>query len=428
MLYDLYMEEYMNEAMTEMKEYMENNEYFTEDREGVYKTNYYLRDNLQNKFISKPLSKQSVRDSIIEFVGKYIDDHSTQLSTSGPVYVFTFSTKEANVLYNIFGINGGQIIDLYNRMIEETYYGKISPFFTAWFVNAPHKLLITAILCEAVQKNYFDIVECCEYMWAFSEYALIYREFWKTGVDEEVMKYTIEHLGSKYIITQVKNLQSLLRYDARSTVTFYYEELKQGPDNIYIDLAYRMRNQIKNKFKNISKAYYDNIEKNATQHNKSSQFDDGSLADVEGHITNIAQTVDKTINKFSSGGINNPIIRMVADGSNVDKDILSGYINQIMAVKNNGLNKFIENVITSYFNRNPTTESLGSSEFLNYGLALFRSIGTSKDNLYQEIRNILDNWMYNIINVRQFYKSEGTITNYNRAVFNYMIFMINHYN
>ncbi len=422
------MEEYLEEAMKEMKAYWESTEYMTEDKEGVYKTNYYFRDNLQTKYISTPLAKESVRDSIVEFVGKYIDDHSTQLSTAGPVLVFTFSTKEANVLYEIFGVNGDQIIELYHKMIDETYNGKISPFFTTWFVNAPHKLLITAMLIEAVQKGYNDIVECCEYMWAFSEYALMYREFWKTGVNEEVMKYTIEHLGSKYIITQMMNLQGLLKYDAHSSVMAHMESLKQGVDNVYIDLAYRMRNQIKNKFKNISRAYYNNIESNASQHSKSSQFDDGSLADVEGHITNIAQAVDRTINKFSTGSVNSAIAKIAADGSNVDKDTLIGYINQIMAVKNNNIGKFIENVITSYFNKNPTSESLGSTEFLNFGIMLFRSISTSKDELYQVIRQILNFWMYDIINIRQFYKSEGTISNYNRAVFNYMIFMINHYN
>ena len=40
----------------------------------------------------------------------------------------------------------------------------------------------------------------------------------------------------------------------------------------------------------------------------------------EGHGTNIAQVVDRTINKFSTGGINNSLVRACADGSKVDKD------------------------------------------------------------------------------------------------------------
>lgn len=128
MLYDLYMEEFISEAVTEMVLYQESHEYLTEDKEGVYKTNYYMRDNLQNKYISPVLSKSSGQDSIVEFVGKFIDDHSAQLSTAGPVFPFTFSTKEAGVLYDIFGVNGEQLIELYNKMIVETYYGKVSPF------------------------------------------------------------------------------------------------------------------------------------------------------------------------------------------------------------------------------------------------------------------------------------------------------------
>ena len=123
-----------------------------------------------------------------------------------------------------------------------------------------------------------------------------------------------------------------------------------------------------------------------------------------------------------------PIVRIAADGAKVDKDILAGFINQIFGTKNNRLYKLVENVITAYFNKYPNATSVGSNEFVNYGIALYRSIGTSKDPLYHEIREILDYWMFTIINIRQYYQRDGTIINYTRGIFNYIIFMINYYN
>ena len=81
-------------------------------------------------------------------------------------------------------------------------------------------------------------------------------------------------------------------------------------------------------------------------------------------------------------------------------------------------------MITAYLSRNPTNTSLGSGEFLNFGLTLYRSIGTSKDPIYQEIRAILNLWMFDIINIKSYYQNQGTIINYTRAVFNYMIMII----
>ena len=99
-----------------------------------------------------------------------------------------------------------------------------------------------------------------------------------------------------------------------------------------------------------------------------------------------------------------------------------------MADKNNKLYKFIEDVITYYFTKNPTDTSLGSGEFVNFALAMYRSIGTSKDELLKEIRTILNIWMFDIINIQEIYHREATIINYTRAIYNYVILMINYYN
>lgn len=434
-MYMDYFEEYVHDATAEMYQYFIENGIPIEDdddeeggKPGVYKVNYYLRDHIQVPYVSAKLAKSKIQDAIIDFTGAYLDKHSTHLSTSGPVHFFTFGDEETSFLYNTFGITGDEIIKIFREMIQETYYGKLSKFIEGWVVNAPHKILLTAILIEAIQKGYEDIVTCCEYLWAFCEYPLVYRTFWQTGVKEDVMNYTIEHLGSKYKVKKVNNLQGLLKYDAHSSVSAVEDRLKNGVDNAYADFMQRMRNQIKNTFKNIAIAYYANDEANATQHNNVSQFDDGTLADQEGHATNVAQTVDATVNKFSGGGINNAIARIAADGSQVDKDNLVGYIGQINSTKNNKLYKLVEDIITVYFNKNPISTSVGDADFVNFGLSLFKSIATSKDPMYHEIRQILDYWMYEIINIKQFYQREGTVTAYTRAIFNYIIMMINYYN
>lgn len=426
--YNIYLEEDIQEAYDEMFSYLEHNDPFSEAKEGVFKDNYYLRDNLQLPYVSKELAKPRVRESIIEFVGTFMDKHSVELSTSGPVHIFVFGEKEVSTLYELFNINGEKLYELYENMIKETYYGKISKFITGWVKHAPHKILLTAMLIEALQKGYNDIVECCEYMWAFTEYPILYREFWKNGVKEDVMNYTIEHLGAKYIVTKVKNLQELLKYDAHATVTLKNDKLKIGMDETYIDFMRNLRNNIKNKFKNISKAYYKNNENNASQHNKGAQYDDGSLADQEGYNTNIAQVIESTVNKFMINSINISIAKISADGSKVDKDNLITFINQIFAVKSNKLPKLIEDIITAFFSKNPTVTSTGSAEFVNFGLALYRSIGTSRDPLYQDIKSIMGYWMNDIINISQYYQREGTQISYARAIFNYVIFMINYYN
>lgn len=398
------------------------------DKEGVFKDNYIIRDELQNKFVHNILADENSRDKIIEFTGMFMDEHSAQLSTAGPVYSFTFGDKETSFFYNLFGVTPELMIDIFNKVVAETYFGSISKFFPGWVNNAPHKILITSILIDALQNSYDDIVECCEYIWAFCEYPIVFRDYWKIGVKEDVMAYTMEHLGAKYKFIQkkMKTLKELLKYHAEISVSSQAQRLITGADNTYFDFMQRMRNQIKNSFKNISREYYDNYEKNNTLHKKDNTFDDGKIAEQEGHTTNMSNMVDNTINKFSVDWINNSLIGAAANASQVDKSILTGYINQIFGTKKNRTGEFIEGVITAYFDKYPSAGSnLSKSEFLSFGLALYRSLNSAQ---YNTMRSILDFWMYDIINIKNVYKSPGTIVNYTRAIFNYIIFMIAHYN
>ena len=425
--YEIFMREFNgDDIITEETEYFD---YLSEsEKAGVHKDGYYFKQHLQDKLISPVLKLAKNREAVIEFTGRYMDEHTKELSTSGPVYMITFSAKETQFFYDMFHTSPEEMIDMYTEMEKDTYYGKISKMFTGWVKNAPHKILITAILADACANNYEDIIECCEYLWGFIEYPMIYREFWKTGVQEEVMNYTIEHLGAKFKIKQVKNIRDLLKYDTTTVVNFYKNELATGADNVYMDLLYRMRTQISAKFRKISNAYYDNIKENRTQHNNITKFDDGSLADQEGHSTIAAQIIEKTINKFATNEVNQSMVKVCANAVQIDQGNLSGFIAQISATKNNRLAKLIENIIMAYFDRNPSVTTISSSEFLNFGLSIYRSIGTSKDPILMEIKEILQYWMNDIINIRSMYGREATIINYTRAIYNYFVLMIKYYN
>lgn len=426
-----YFNEFLTEGFMRSSDEADDQDMFSEAaKEGVFKDGYIFRDQLQIPHVHDKLSTESVQERIIEFTGMFIDTHQKELSTTGPVHFFPFGDTETKFLYELFGIDGKGIIDIYHKVVEDTYYGKISKFLSGLVESAPHKILLTAVLMDALQNNYPDIVECCEYLWAFSEYPLIYRKFWEFGVKPDVMAYTMENLGSKYKFIQKKmnNVKDLLKYHANISVAAMTDRLKTGADNVYLDFAYRIRNQIKNSFRNISREYYDNNEHNRTLHQRGSTFDDGSIADQEGHTTNMAQIIDNTVDKFVVRGINNGIAKAAAEANQVDSSNLIGYLNQIRSNSPNKIPEFVEAVITAYFEKNPTNDGVGNAEFANFGIALYRSLGSSKDKIYQTIKQILNFWLFDIVHIEKSYSNKGTIINYTRAIFNYMIFMIMSYN
>jgi len=204
--------------------------------------------------------------------------------------------------------------------------------------------------------------------------------------------------------------------------------LKSGYDNEYLDFIMRVRNTIKNTFLNISIQYYKNYEEDRTQYNKAGKRDDGSIADQEGTASTMTSAVENTYNKIAVNPLVAKFIKVAAEGNQVDPGNLESFLNQVFAAKNNKLYRMIENIITSYLSKNPTNTSLGSGEFWNFGLTLFRSIATSKNLIYIEIREILNMWMFDIVKIDSYYKNAGTISNYTRAIFNYLILIIQYYN
>jgi hypothetical protein len=415
-LYQMYMEESESILSAEYNMFIES----------VKRESYYLREHLMPK-ISPVLAKESNRNKIIDFTGKFIDDHSTQLLTSGPVYIFTFSDKETSFLYDLFNITKKELLDMTRNMIRATYEGESQFGIVS---SAPHKILITAILIDSINNNYTDIIECGEYLAIFAEYPLVFRKFWKVGagVKEDVMEYTIEHLPNKFGIKKQKNLLGFLKYVSHSATTFFTNRLKTGMDNQYVDYIQRLRSQLSSAFRNIANQYYVNYEKNATMHSQSDQMDDGKFVDNEGTTTNIAAVSDNIYNKFLVNDVNVAMAGAAANASDINKDNLVGYLNKIYADKKNRLNKFTENVVYLFMtNEKYIGSNIDSKEFIEFGLALYRSLGTSKMEQHKQLKDILDYWMHDVIEIDKDYTREATQIYYRRGIFNYFIMMMKYY-
>jgi hypothetical protein len=412
--YETFIEDYLNEAFQQETIYYESK----------YKTNYYFRDNLL-PIVHNVLQNNQIQDNIIQFTGNFIDTNSVKFDTSGPVYKIPFTDREISFLYDTFNITSESLMSMCKEMFLETYEFQTVPHMIQ---STPHKVLITAMIVDSLQNNYEDMVECSLYLFAFVEYPLIYHIFWPLDVTKDVMEYTIEHLSNKFKIKNFKNLLGLLKYDMDSSLKLWRTKLMDGADNSYIEFISRVRTQIRSKFRNISREYYKNYEKNATQHSSGGKMDDGHLSDQGGQSSNTAAIIDNTYNKFITNGVNEKLAKITAEGNTVDSSNVISYINMIQTSKDNRLYKMISNIIMSYLLKNPTNTSLDSAEFVNYGLTMYRSIGISKNELYKEVREILNIWMFEIINIRQYTNRDGTIINYTRAIFNYIILMINYYN
>ena len=399
----------------------------TETPEDPSKFTFYLRDNLQIPFIKDKLKEKRIQQSIIDFIGKFLDDNASSLSTPGPTYMIPFLDPQTKFFFDLFGVDKPKIV----TMIKE--FGKIAfPDEKEALINIkgfPHKLLFIAMLIEAIQNNYQDIVEACKYLFIFPDYGVLFRRYWRLGVKEEVMNYTIENLPSnKYKAKKMNNILALMKYDTSKCIETHLPRLTKGYDQEYKYFADRVRTQINNTLKGISRKYFDNVNDNKAMIIQKDKFDDGKRAEIEGQQQIMGQAVDKALNGFMSTALNATVIKMISQAGELDASQLTNFLNQILNDKRNRLEVLIESILGAYFQYNPSANTISGGEFVNFGIGLYKSIATSKKELYMTIKKILNIWIDEIIDIKKYFKGSTTISNYSRGIFNYIIIMINHYN
>lgn len=392
------------------------------------KINYYLNEHLLIPYIHDKLSKPAVRNKIIEGVGNFIDTHMKVLSAPAPMYQMPFGEKEEAFLYEVFDLTPDKLREIFNEMDKETWDGKISKMFVSFMNHTPAKLMVIAMLIDALRNNYEDMVECAEYIYAFIEYPILFHKSWPLGVKEDVMLATLENINGRFTITKTNNVQEWLKHDMDGLLETYQKSLIVGSDDVYTAFMQNCRNWLKSKFKNIANVYYKIDEQNITQHTQVSSFDDGTLNDQTGINSIIMQISTATSNKFTNKEISDSLVRAVSENSGIDKDLVKDYISKIYNTGNNRIPIFVENVINAYFNKYPTEMRLDKTNFISFGLALFRSIANSKNQIYISIKQVLDYWMNDIVDIDAYTSRAATKINYTKAIYNYMIFMIANYN
>lgn len=393
----------------------------------VYIENYIYQQELVLNKIRPVMKDPANREKLLDFVGGFVNDHIRELSTSGPVHMFIFGDKQTDFLYEFTNTTKEEILALFEKVIVETYGDKLSLPLVGLVKNAPHKLLVTALIVDALQSNYDDIAQCCIYIMGFADYPMVYRSSWKIGVNEEVMNYTIEHLQKKFKIKAktLNNLLALIYYDMNKVFELCDEHLIVGADNSYVDYIYRARNQMKNTFQKIAEQYYANQKINATQYTVKDQNEEGIMLDQEGITSIMGNVVENVYTKLVTRGINKNLIKVAADSKGeISEAMLLGYVTRILDNKNNKIYEFIESLVMAFFDKNPTATSL-SYGFLNFAFGLYTSINRSKNPIYENITKIMDMWMFKILDIRKDYNRDATIINYRVAIYRYFIMLIN---
>ena len=145
-------------------------------------------------YVEKAFSDKQNVLALEKLIGKFIDKNSEKLSAIGPTEIIYHTDMDKDPIYKMVGVTESFVKSLKNRSKDIKSDGStmVYPF---------NSLMPMIIRYFILSKNKMMVSMCVSYL-ALSIYPILYFKYFKYGVNENVMNYTINNLSNKYKIKQ----------------------------------------------------------------------------------------------------------------------------------------------------------------------------------------------------------------------------------
>lgn len=359
-----------------------------------------------------------------QIVGNYIDRNSSKLYKAGPMDLIPFGDVDKAEYFNLFQIDQKEVVDMVKKIT--TKISKTTDF--KLLINNPLFWVFWCCIRYYTLKKDQKGLNAALAIYALAAYPSIFSLFFKHGVDEGVMQYTMDNLSNKYILKQEGSLFGGLFKSITNSYSFLKPTMKDGNDADVIRWIQRIRNDQKSMFKNITDEYMKNHRKgNRVSLNRDSN--DGTQLDVDNeNNTSAVEVLTANItNQIITNGLNIKLVTEAKDIAGISLYDCRFYLSKIITDKYvTDIKSFISAVLFTFlYTDKYKKENINSSRFLTWSAELFRKTNAKDPNI-KTIKTLLDKWAEET-GIHRKFKREASRVNYKKAIFWYFILSIQMY-
>lgn len=395
-------------------------EYITE---ATQPDTFILRDEIYIK-VALTFADKGNQDKFKKAVGQYIDRNSSKLHTAGPQYLIPFTDADKSVFFDIFELSPDIILKPLNRLLNEV---NDKADFKLLRNNPIFVLFFCVIRYFTINKNE-PMLNNSLIVLALSMYPSMYTKYYKHDPNSSVMQYTIDNLSKKYTIKKTKHVFGMLLTSISSSWDYHRNNLIKGSDKNAVDFIMRIRNDQNSLMKKISNEYFYNHKHNLSTIIAADSFDDNNVIDVENDSNKVESATTKISMAMLIRGIDIRLAEAAAKSSHVSVVDTRNYLTDILTEKKiDELKSFVESVIFLYlYEQKKSISEINSKEFLIHSLGIYKKTNSNDKNI-GNIKGILDKWGQDI-GLHDAFTRKGTINDYKKAIYVYIIFSIQKYN
>ena len=369
-------------------------------------------------------------------VGSFMDRNHNKLHTPGPQYMISFTDKDKEEYFNLFGITAKEVTAIVTELTK-TITEK-SKFI--YLRNNPILFIFWSCIRYFYLKNDEKGLNTSLAIYAIAVYPSVYSNFFPHNPNPDVMKYTIDHMSEKFTIKRTGSIFSALYYSINSSFHGRNEGnkalkygIKEGTDAEVIRFIQRIHNDQKSMIRNICDAYMKNHKEGLrTRQSLDSALNNNNLSSMDTGYENNTTIVDSIAQKVTipiiTNGVNLQIVSQAKDIAGISLADCRYYISKILTDNHSGdIRAFVHSVLFRFlYDDRHVPQDINSREYLVWCAALFRQTNSKNDNI-RTIKELLDKWAEET-GIHAKFKREASRVNYKKAIFFYFCLSIQFYN
>lgn len=380
----------------------------------------YIVDSLYSK-VEQALSNKSnvskLKTNFDKYMSKNLDKY---MSTVGPSSARPiFNTVEISTFINTVGLTDREI----NDAIRLTVKNKSVKY---WY-----KLDNPIIIANILATRYFSILKndeyakiCVSYM-ILERYPSLHHKYFKFGLNDNVMDYTINNLSNKFTIKQSNSLWNALFDITFQSYQHFKGDIIKGDDSGIYNYAMRVQTSLNSFMRKISVAYYDNHEKGNTTKVETEIFDDDNYYEGDSNSFAVDKLTNTVVSHLVVNGPDMKLVELSAKMNNVSVNMMRSYTQTMITEKQRAdIKVIVENILSLYLisDEPHPVNTIGTNDFLIYCLQLYKKSNTVNKDIIR-IKTILDKWLVEL-GIMSKTSRDATINSFRKALFVFFVLTI----
>lgn len=369
--------------------------------------------------VEKSLKNKDTLKTYKDTIDKYLAINHDKYFSIGPLERPIFSTTSSDNYIELVGLTREEISKVLkkSKAVGSGWYIMNNPFNVA-NVLATRYFLIT--------KNP-EFVKFTQWYLIVSFYPSIHFKYFKYGVNEACMTYTVNNLSGKYRIKQEGNLWNIFTKMMETMLELHEKNLIKGDDKAFVRYIQDAHTRINSLIQNIASEYYDNYENQRFLSTEHESFEEDDYYEADSNSYAIERITNKVVTSLVVNGPDMKLVEMSAKMNDVSVNQLRNYVSTMINEKQrDDIKKIVEALLFLFlFNKDGETHSprdVGTNDFLIYCLKVYKKSNTNDDNI-KTIKTILDKWLDDLGLLNKT-ANKPTINNFRKALFTFFVMTI----